>query len=102
MDRREVLKASLVGAASMGVPTNFSTGRLRAAEREVTAETAAAAGAEMPLVSVFGGFSCERMFERWRPDGPGPKRIIAVREQSVAELLRLTREAICEVTGRAS
>ena len=53
MDRREVLKASLVGAASMGVPTNFSTGRLHAAEREATAETAAAAGAEMPLVSVF-------------------------------------------------
>ena len=53
MDRREVLKASLVGAASMGVPTNFSTGRSHAAERAATAEPAAAAGVEMPLVSVF-------------------------------------------------
>jgi hypothetical protein len=61
----------------------------------------AAAAVDVPLVSVFGGFSCERMLERWSPDGPGPKRIIAVREQSVAELLRLTREAISEVTGSA-
>lgn len=62
----------------------------------------AAAAVNVPLVSIFGGFSCERMLERWSPDGLGPKRIIAVRDQSVAELLRLTREAICEVTGRAS
>ena len=62
----------------------------------------AAAAVDVPLVSVFGGFSCERMIERWSPDGPGPKRIIAVRDQTVAELLRLTREAICELTGRAS
>jgi hypothetical protein len=62
----------------------------------------AAAAVDVPLVSVFGGFSCERMLERWSPDGPGPKRIIAVREQSVAELLRLTREAISQVTRAAS
>ena len=62
----------------------------------------AAAAVDVPLVSIFGGFSCERMLERWSPDGPGPKRIIAVREQCVAELLRLTREVICEVTKRAS
>ena len=62
----------------------------------------AAAAVDVPLVSVFGGFSCQRMLERWSPDGPGPKRVIAVREQSVEELLRLTRDGIAEVTRRAS
>ena len=57
----------------------------------------AAAAVDVPLVSVFGGFPCERMLARWSPDGPGPKRVIAVRDQSVEELLRLTREAIAEV-----
>jgi hypothetical protein len=58
----------------------------------------AAAAVDVPLVSVFGGFSCERMLERWSPDGPGPKRIIPVRDQSVAELLRLTRAGVSEVS----
>ena len=62
----------------------------------------AAAAVDVPLVSIFGGFSCERMLQRWSPDGPGPKRVIPVRQQSVAELVRLTREAIGEVTRRAS
>ncbi len=62
----------------------------------------AAAAVDVPLVSIFGGFSCQRMLERWSPDGPGPKRVLPVRQQSVAELVRLTREAIGEVARRAS
>jgi ADP-heptose:LPS heptosyltransferase len=58
-----------------------------------------AAALDVPLVSVFGGFSCERMLQRWQPDGSGPKRVIAVREQSVEELIRQTREAIDAVTA---
>jgi hypothetical protein len=60
-----------------------------------------AAALDVPLVSVFGGFSCERMLQRWQPDGPGPKRVIAVREQSVDDLIRQTREAIDAVTANA-
>ena len=32
----------------------------------------AAAAVDVPLVSIFGGFSCQRMLERCSPDGPGP------------------------------
>jgi ADP-heptose:LPS heptosyltransferase len=53
-----------------------------------------AAALDVPLVSVFGGFSCERMLQRWMPDGPGAKRVIAVRGQSVEELILQTREAV--------
>jgi len=35
-----------------------------------------AAACGVPLLSVFAGFASERMFERWRPTGAGPIRII--------------------------
>ena len=60
-----------------------------------------AAALDVPLVSIFGGFSCERMLRRWQPDGLGAKRVIAVREQSVEELIRQTREAVEAVTANA-
>ena len=58
-----------------------------------------AAALDVPLVSVFAGFSCERMLQRWQPDGPGAKRVIAVRAQSVEELILQTREAIDAVSA---
>ncbi len=58
----------------------------------------AAAALDVPLVSVFGGFSCERMLQRWMPDGPGRKRIIAVRGQTVEELI----QQVCEAIGAVS
>jgi hypothetical protein len=60
-----------------------------------------AAALDLPLVSVFGGFSCERMLQRWLPDGPGAKRVIAVREQSVEELIQQTRDAVDAVSVNA-
>ncbi|MDR3718666.1 MAG: glycosyltransferase family 9 protein [Bryobacteraceae bacterium] len=60
-----------------------------------------AAALDVPLVSVFGGFSCERMLQRWQPDGLGATRVIAVREQSVEDLIRQMREAIDAVTANA-
>jgi hypothetical protein len=57
-----------------------------------------AAALDVPLVSVFGGFSCKRMLERWSPDGRGAKRVIAVRGQSVEELIQQTRDAIDAVS----
>jgi hypothetical protein len=35
-----------------------------------------AAACRVPLVSIFAGFASERMFERWRPTGAGPIRIV--------------------------
>jgi hypothetical protein len=58
-----------------------------------------AAAMNVPLVSVFGGFSCERMLQRWMPDGPGAKRVIAVRQQSVEELIQQTRDAVDAVSA---
>ena len=60
-----------------------------------------AAALDVPLVSIFGGFSCERMLQRWSPDGRGAKRVIAVREQSIEELIRQASEAIEAVTAGA-
>ena len=35
-----------------------------------------AAARGVPLVSIFGGFASERMFQRWRPVGPGPIHVV--------------------------
>jgi ADP-heptose:LPS heptosyltransferase len=35
-----------------------------------------AAACGVPLVSIFAGFASERMFQRWRPTGPGAIRIV--------------------------
>jgi hypothetical protein len=36
-----------------------------------------AAACGVPMISIFAGFASERMFQRWRPSGPG--QIIALR-----------------------
>ena len=54
MDRREALKASLAGAAAMGISVKSAYAAERDAVQETRGqETSEAAGAEMPLVSVF-------------------------------------------------
>jgi ADP-heptose:LPS heptosyltransferase len=35
-----------------------------------------AAACGVPLISVFAGFPAERMFQRWRPSGPGPIHVV--------------------------
>ena len=35
-----------------------------------------AAACGVPLVSIFAGFASERMFQRWRPTGPGPIKVV--------------------------
>jgi ADP-heptose:LPS heptosyltransferase len=57
-----------------------------------------AAACGVPLLSIFAGYASERMFERWRPSGPGPVKTIkaggldpaAVVEQVRRELQNLT------------
>jgi len=39
-----------------------------------------AAACGVPMISVFAGFPSERMFQRWRPTGGGPIRVIRGKE----------------------
>jgi ADP-heptose:LPS heptosyltransferase len=35
-----------------------------------------AAACSIPLISIFTGFASERMYQRWRPTGPGPIHVV--------------------------
>jgi ADP-heptose:LPS heptosyltransferase len=50
-----------------------------------------AAAAGTPLVCIFSGHVSERMFERWKPTGPGPRAIL---RGDRADILDATRKAI--------
>jgi ADP-heptose:LPS heptosyltransferase len=54
-----------------------------------------AAAGNVPLVSIFAGFACERMFSRWRPTGPRT-HVIRVEESSNDVVLADTVAAIWE------
>lgn len=41
-----------------------------------------AAALGVPMATVFKGYVSERMFQRWYPDGPGPRTVIRVEGQS--------------------
>jgi ADP-heptose:LPS heptosyltransferase len=41
-----------------------------------------AAACGTPLVSIFAGYPAERMFQRWRPDGPGLREVVKVTDRS--------------------
>ncbi len=59
-----------------------------------------AAAGDVPLVSVFTGFVCERMFSRWRPTGPHT-HVVRVDEADREHALDRTLTAISEaVRGR--
>jgi hypothetical protein len=54
-----------------------------------------ASAAGVPLVSVFTGYACERMFERWRPTGTCT-RVVKVDEANRSSALIRTLAAIAE------
>jgi hypothetical protein len=56
-----------------------------------------AAAAGVPLVSVFAGYACERMFHRWRPRG-SHVRVIPSHGMSEEQVLAHTIRAISEVS----
>lgn len=61
----------------------------------------AAAAAGIPRVTVFAGETCERMFHRWRPSGPGPGEVVRVKEgQAPEETLAAAIAAIHKVHPR--
>lgn len=54
----------------------------------------AAAALGTPLVSVFAGFPCERMFQRWRPTGRGPIEVVRADYAHPREVLDRTLAAV--------
>jgi len=50
-------------------------------------------------VTIAKGFICDRMFQRWRPSGTGPIKVIRVVEESPGEILPLVSAAIGELTS---
>lgn len=85
----QVYDGSYAGFASHIVQSDLYVGY-----DSVGQHVAAAAG--VPLVSAFAGYTCERMFCRWRPQAP-LARVIAVDEANRPEALTLTTAAIAEV-----
>lgn len=49
----------------------------------------------VPLVSIFTGFPCDRMFSRWRPSGPA-SHVVRLDSSNRASALDLTIKAIAE------
>jgi ADP-heptose:LPS heptosyltransferase len=46
-----------------------------------------AAACGVPMISIFTGFASERMFQRWRPTGPGPIHIVRPSNGDVESLI---------------
>ena len=55
-----------------------------------------AASGKVPLVSLFAGFACERMFARWRPIGTAG-RVIRIDDSNDGTALERALNAIAEV-----
>ncbi len=53
-----------------------------------------AAALGIPLVSVFGGFACERMLARWSPWSDGVCTVIPVRGEEAGQVLEAVRAAL--------
>ena len=60
-----------------------------------------AAAGGVPLVSIFAGHACERMFSRWRPTG-ARSRVVPVEEPERATALGRTLNAIREAAAERS
>ncbi|MBL8232175.1 MAG: hypothetical protein JNL98_27005 [Bryobacterales bacterium] len=56
-----------------------------------------AAACGTPLLTIFAGFPSPRMFQRWSPDGPGPKRIVQVDNPDPAAAYEAAARAIDEL-----
>jgi len=54
----------------------------------------AAAALGIPLVTVFAGFTSDRMFHRWRPSGRGPIEVVRVDDPDPVLVLEETLDAV--------
>lgn len=59
-----------------------------------------AAASGVPLVSIFAGFPCPRMFARWRPTGSGPIEVVRVDDPEPGAVLERTRAALARIWGK--
>lgn len=53
-----------------------------------------AAACGTPLLTIFAGAASRRMFERWRPDGPGRIEVIRVEQQNTSGVLGQVAERL--------
>ena len=72
-----------------GFAAHIARSKLYAGYDSAGGHVAAACG--VPLISIFAGFASERMFQRWRPTGPGPILVINAASLSAEEILRQVR-----------
>jgi hypothetical protein len=86
-------QGSFAGFASI-----ISRSRLYVGYDSAGQHVAAACG--VPLVTVFAGAPCERFRMRWRPDGPGPVKIIDAEGRDPEGVLAATLEAAVKLLTR--
>jgi ADP-heptose:LPS heptosyltransferase len=70
----------------------IACGRLYVGYDSAGQHVAAACG--VPLVSVFAGFVCPRMFARWHPAGSGPMEVVRVTDPDPSKVLDSTLRAV--------
>ncbi len=58
-----------------------------------------AAACGVPMISIFAGAVCERMFQRWRPTGLGKIEIIRPEKMSLPELLATFESLLSDLRG---
>jgi ADP-heptose:LPS heptosyltransferase len=68
-----------------GFAAHIQRSRLYVGYDSAGGHVAAACG--VPMISVFGGAVCERMFQRWRPTGEGKIEIVRPDQKNAADLL---------------
>jgi ADP-heptose:LPS heptosyltransferase len=86
-DRVRFWEGSFAGFASLVSRAGLYVGYDSAGQH-----VAAAAGT--PLITVFAGFSCERMFERWKPYGHGRVTVVRVDHPDVRRALEAVRASL--------
>jgi ADP-heptose:LPS heptosyltransferase len=59
-----------------------------------------AAACGVPLASIFVGYASERMFQRWRPTGPGPIHIFKASARNSQELIAQIAELAQDLIAR--
>jgi hypothetical protein len=79
-DRVEIFTGSFAEFAAL-----IASSRLYGGYDSAAGHVAAACG--IPVLSIFAGFTSERMLQRWRPDGPGPVRVIRADGRTPAGIL---------------
>ncbi|HWB99779.1 MAG TPA: glycosyltransferase family 9 protein, partial [Bryobacteraceae bacterium] len=61
-----------------------------------------AAACGVPLISIFAGFPCPRMFSRWRPTGAGPMEVVRVEDAEPHAVAAQAREALERIVTQMS